>query len=164
MNVSQEFLTTIAEIAVALIGFSGVVTILGRRHKGRWQSDELLQLRTLVEPSICALFGALLPGTLVLIVDNSGLLWRLSNAILGLFVLIALVLFLLRTRTATTSLGQRILTVVCVVVLLGLGLSAVDYVEHHQFTFVAGLWLALIVAIYNFTLLLFKVEGDTFAK
>ena len=63
METSQEFLTAIAEIAIGLIGFSGIVTVLGQRAQGTWSAEDFLQLRTQVEPSVVALFGSLLPGT-----------------------------------------------------------------------------------------------------
>jgi len=49
---------TMAEIAIALIGFSGVVTALGPRREGRWTPSERLRLRTPVEPSAFSLVGA----------------------------------------------------------------------------------------------------------
>jgi hypothetical protein len=41
---TEEYLFTFAEIAVALIGFSGVVTILGHRERGEWQKAEKIRL------------------------------------------------------------------------------------------------------------------------
>jgi hypothetical protein len=48
LALNDELLVAIAQIAVALIGFSGVVVSLGRA-KNEWTQSELLQLRTLVE-------------------------------------------------------------------------------------------------------------------
>lgn len=52
---TEDYLFTIAEIAVALIGFSGVVAVLGHRGKGSWQPAERVRLLALTEPSIIAL-------------------------------------------------------------------------------------------------------------
>ena len=82
MNLTEDFLLNVASISIALIGFSGVVTALGRRGEGRWTASELLQLKTLVEPSIVSLLGAFVPITLGLIIQNSEVLWRVSNAML----------------------------------------------------------------------------------
>ena len=61
MNITEDFLLGIASISIALIGFSGVVIALGRRGQGKWTPSEMLQLRTLVEPSIVSLLGAFVP-------------------------------------------------------------------------------------------------------
>ena len=60
MSLTDEILMAIAQIAVALIGFSGVVVALGRRGNA-WTESELLQLRTLVEPSIVVLAALFAP-------------------------------------------------------------------------------------------------------
>ena len=67
MILSEEVLMGFAGVAVALIGFSGVVMALGRRGAGDWSQAELLQLRTLVEPSIITLIAAFVPITLALV-------------------------------------------------------------------------------------------------
>jgi hypothetical protein len=125
-----------------------------------WTAAEILQLRTQVEPSIVALFGALLPGTSSLIVESSALLWRISNAILVLFGAVALIRYLYRTRRTATLWSQRVLLVVSVLVSLGMICAALDLVSQHEFTFVPGLWVALLAGVHNFTLLLFRIEAD----
>ena len=82
MNLSEEILIGVAGISIALIGFSGVVTALGRGGTGRWSPSEMLQLRTLVEPSIIILLAAFVPSTLMLVTDNAEIVWRAANGIL----------------------------------------------------------------------------------
>ncbi len=79
MNLSEEILMGVAGISIALIGFSGVVTALGRGGTGRWSPSEMLQLRTLVEPSIIILLAAFVPSTLMLVTDNAEIVWRVAN-------------------------------------------------------------------------------------
>ena len=67
---TEGFLLGIASIAIALIGFSGVVIALGRRGEGKWTPSEMLQLRTLVEPGIVSLLGAFVPILLGLLFLN----------------------------------------------------------------------------------------------
>lgn len=52
---SLEILQTISQVAAALAGFSGVVAAIGHRGSRAWTSEEILQLRTLVEPSLVGL-------------------------------------------------------------------------------------------------------------
>lgn len=81
--ITEDTLHSIAAIAVALIGFSGVVTALGPRGEGRWTASELLQLRTLVEPSIVSLAGAFLPIGLGQLVSEPDAVWKISNGLLA---------------------------------------------------------------------------------
>ena len=76
--VSEEFLMAISQIAIALIGFSGVVTALGHDKARKWTASEMLQLRTQVEPSLCALFGALVPSTVALLGVSFEVLYHLT--------------------------------------------------------------------------------------
>jgi len=48
-TLSDSTLIGIAQLAVALVGFGGVVAVLGRRAKREWEPEETLQLPTMVE-------------------------------------------------------------------------------------------------------------------
>lgn len=157
---SEGLLLAVAQIAVALIGFSGVVTTLGHSRGTRWTAAELLQLRTQVEPSIVALFGALVPSTLALIIESPALAWRISNAVLASLGILALIRYQLRTHSTPTLWSQKVLAVVAILALLGLIGGALDVVTKHEFTFMVGLWVALVVGVHNFALLLFRIEAD----
>ena len=152
---SYEFLQTISEVAVALVGFSGVVAVLG--HRGAWSSEELLQLRTLVEPGLVALFGSLLPGTIHLAFESDVIVWRLSNAGLAVLGGAVGIAFVVRARFAATTTGQRVLLVVAVPAFVAQLLAAGGLLARYELVFVLGLMLALVVAAYNFLLLLFSV-------
>jgi hypothetical protein len=49
-------------------------------------------------------------------------------------------------------------------VFAGLLLGAADILPHHEFTFMIGLWLALVVGAHNFMLLPFHVETEDVAR
>jgi hypothetical protein len=154
---SQDILQTISEVAIALAGFSGVVAVLGQRDRGSWSPAELLQLRTLVEPSLIALFGSLLPGTLQLASVSERMSWRISNGVLGVLGIAGLGAFIARARSARITPGQRVLLVLTVPA-IGANLLALGGVlTQHELIFVLGLLFALAVAAYNFLLLLFSV-------
>jgi len=155
---SQEILQTISEVAVALAGFSGVVAVLGHRGRGDWTSAELLQLRTLVEPSLIALFGSFFPAVFRLAAQSEVLVWRLSNGALGLLGLAAVAAFIARSRFATTTTGQRALLVVSILATGAQLLAACGLLVHYELIFVLSLILALVIAAYNFLLLLFPIE------
>jgi len=54
-------LQLIAEVAVALAGFSGVVVALGRRSGGAWKSSDKTRLRTMLDLSFLAALLAIVP-------------------------------------------------------------------------------------------------------
>ena len=154
---SQEMLSAISAVAVALAGFSGVVVILGHRSRGGWSSTEALRLRTLVEPSFVALFGSFLPGTIRLASQSDAMVWRLSNGALCVLGLAAIAAFIVRSRTAKPTSGQRVLLVLAILAVAAQLLVAGGVLPEAELIFVLSLLLALVVAAYNFLLLLFEL-------
>lgn len=153
--ITEDTLHSVAAIAVTLIGFSGVVTALGPRGEGRWSASELLQLRTLVEPSIVSLAGAFLPIALGQLVSELDTVWRISNGLLACGHTIGVSLFLTRGATAEVLLSHKILTVVTFAILAAMLGSAFDFWPWYEFTFLFGLLLGIAVSLNNFYLLLF---------
>ena len=115
MNITEDFLLGIASISIALIGFSGVVIALGRRGQGEWTPSEMLQLRTLVEPSIVSLLGAFVPILLGLLTLNSDLLWRTSNTILVVLHLAGFFAFVIRGSDSGITFTHKIMVTIFIV-------------------------------------------------
>jgi hypothetical protein len=153
---SQDILQMVSGAAVALAGFSGVVAVLGRRVSGDWTSQELLQLRTLVEPSLIALFGSFIPGIVQLVSPSESLTWRLSNGVLGLLGVAGVAAFISRSLSTRTTIGQRVLLTAAVTSVGAQLLAAAGVLTQYELIFVFGLVLALVVAAHNFLLLLFS--------
>ena len=75
-----ELLIGIAEIAIAMAGFTGVVVAFGSRSQGTWHPGDRLRLAFLLEASRTAAgfaLGALLLYTMLGDVSST---WRLSSA------------------------------------------------------------------------------------
>ena len=154
----SDTLSTIAEVSIALAGFTGVVAVLGRRSSGGWSSEELLQLRALVETSLAALFVSFVPGMVSSAVGSETAVWRWSNGFIAGAHLAILLAFFVRARNAAPTVGQKILgSVGAGFVLLHLG-AAVGIVAWAAPLFVLGLLGLLFVAAHNFVLLLFSVR------
>ena len=81
-----DALSTIAEIALGLAGFSGVVVVLGRQP-GAFTRVEAGRLVLLLVSSIGAMFLALLPLSLAPLELSDSLLWRISAATFTAFCL-----------------------------------------------------------------------------
>ena len=107
-----------------------------------------------------ALFGSFLPGAFQLAAQSEVLVWRLSNGALGLLGLAAVAAFIARSRFATTTAGQRALLVPSILAIGAQLLAACGVLLHYELIFVLSLILALVVAAYNFLLLLFPIRSD----
>jgi len=95
-----ETLNTVAQLAIALVGFTGIVVIFGDRFKRKWPAIEALQFYSLLAPPITALLCSFLPELLNAITDDWVLIWRISNAILGLLHLSNFLYFVIKIRDA----------------------------------------------------------------
>ena len=153
----SEVFLTIAELCLALIGFSGVVSVFGRRNEGRWTADEILRLRTLVEPALTALAGCFVPILLVSFFEDPVSLWRASNACLIAIHMVAFVAFWIRAKSnAVTS--QKVMTVIFLGIVMIQILSVAAVVDFHVTAFLLGLLIGVAVSIHNFYLLLFETR------
>ncbi len=116
----------------------------------------------MVEPSIIALFDALSPATLGLILESEDSLWRLCNAVVLAMHLVGFTAYTLIARYAETLLSQKLMAGFAILVFLIQASSLLNLMPHHQFALVLGLLLGLLVAIFNFCLLLFHIihTGD----
>ena len=155
MSLSEAVLVGIAGVAIALIGFSGVITALGRRGSGKWSPAETLQLRTLVDPCIVTLYAVFVPIGLGLITEDTEIVWRASNFAVFVGHTLGFTAFLRRGSTDTVLLSQKAWSAVTVIVLLGTLGSSLGLLPWHQFTFLLGLVLGIGVSLQNFYLLLF---------
>lgn len=149
-----------AGVSIALIGFSGVVTALGRRGTGEWSPAEILQLRMLVEPSIITLFGAFVPSTIALAVGDGDVAWRAANGVLFIGHCFGIGAFLRRGSRTTIQLSHKVVTVFALVVLISMLASSFGYIGSYQLTFCLGLITGTLASVHNFYLLLFPVPEE----
>ncbi|MEN8162142.1 MAG: hypothetical protein ABFS41_18880 [Myxococcota bacterium] len=79
----ENLLIGIAEVAIALTGFAGVVVVLGRRASGPWPETDQFQLRSLIENGLIAVLAAFLPFAARQLSDRPEVIWGLSSAAFG---------------------------------------------------------------------------------
>lgn len=82
----MDSLTTIAEIGIALAGFSGLVVVL-RKNTGALNEIEKYRMSVLLATAFGAMFLALLPSVLQQLGFADELLWRTSSGFLTTFSL-----------------------------------------------------------------------------
>lgn len=79
----DDFLLTVAELAVAFAGFAGLVTVLTRRLTGSELEFDLVRLRDLLLLSLLAAAFGLFPKLPALFGATDELTWRLSSGLLA---------------------------------------------------------------------------------
>ena len=94
---SLETLTTIAEIGIALAGFSGLIVVL-RKSSGPLNAIEKYRMAVLLATAFGAMFLALMPGALLHLGLADDILWRTSSAFLTAFSFAFVICWVLSSR------------------------------------------------------------------
>ena len=80
----EPALDSVIEVAISLVGFSGIVAVVGRRGAGHWSPADQLRLRVLLSAGGAALAFAFLPFLLIDVVDYSRT-WRICSVLLAIW-------------------------------------------------------------------------------
>ena len=83
----ESFLIAVAQIAVSLAGFSGLVIAIRGAPSARWHARDVWSLAWMLGTSLGALFLALLPLLFGLFRLNQTLLWRFGTLVMAVFML-----------------------------------------------------------------------------
>lgn len=150
---SPEILQTIAEVAVAITGFTAIAAVFKRKQSGL-NASERLHFLILMRTSVIVLFVSFIPWLLGQLPIASETAWRASCGLLGVVQLIDVGWFLRNAAGTPTTKGQSILAVVGFVSIACQFLAAAAYLGLTQVVFVAGLIFLLYVSVHNFVLLL----------
>jgi hypothetical protein len=101
--IGAEIFTTIAQLAVGVTGFSGIV-IAFNRQPGRLSDFEAFRILILFTNSLAAMFLSLIPFAFYYMRWNETTLWRTGNASIAIFELTFLLVF---TRLTLKFLRQH---------------------------------------------------------
>lgn len=157
----EQSLDTLANVAIALAGFSGLVMAFRMRGPRAWSPTELRVLWFLVGDSFLVLLFALLPMPMALANWSLEVIWGLCSALLGTWFLVGFFLALRgerQDRAARRWITIPVITpilhavyVVAFVMGIGLWLSAFDFiVPRGQAVYVLGLIVLLAFAAVEF--------------
>jgi hypothetical protein len=97
---AQEILGVIAQLALAIIGFSGIVAVLGQRNDGSWTASDLGRMGIMLMAGFRALFAALLPFAFLYFDLSENIVWAASSGIVGVTTVV--ILFFLVRQVAPT--------------------------------------------------------------
>ena len=157
----EQSLDTLANVAITLAAFSGVVVAFRVRGARTWSSTELRVLWFLVADSFLVLFFALIPLPMVLANWSSNVIWGLCSALLGTWFLVGFMLALRgerRDRAAQQWITVPVITpifngiyLIALVMGIVLWLSVFDLlVPRGQAIYVLGLIVLLAFAAVEF--------------
>ena len=154
-----ETLRTIAEVATAFAGFSGVVVVLGRRAQREWSYEETMTITGLLAFSLGVVFFSFAP----LLVQAAGVpVWRISNGLFGVYHLGILVwstnisfrrshdlLIPVRLIVAAEAVGL-------VIIAFNFAVAAGFFQPLSLFAYLVALVWLLLMAVLTFSALLFE--------
>ncbi len=95
-----ELLFTLAEISVALAGFSAIVVLFKRRDSGRWHAVDGNRFNGMLFHAIFAAFFCIFPSILNIFTDKPSHIWSIASAVLGAQILVHVTIII---RVATTK-------------------------------------------------------------
>ena len=148
-----ETLHAIAQIAITLIGFSGIVVVFGERSAAKWTADEALRFYVLIAGPLTALACSFVPILVGQITADSDVIWRVSNAVLGAAHLANMVPFLLRRHGARPTTGQKCNAAIGITLIAAHFLTALSVLPWYSFIFISGLLQQTWIGLHNFLLL-----------
>lgn len=158
---NEQVLDIIANVAVALAGFSGLVVVFRLRGARAWSPTELRFLWFLIGDSLLVLLFALLPFPMALANWSQDTIWTVSNALLGTWFFVGDFLAIrgeYADRKEKRPRSVRFATPVMYLMYagalamgVGLWLSALDFgIQRGQAMYVFGLVVFLAFAAFEF--------------
>ena len=82
----HDVLLTMAEIAVAFIGFAGIVVVFQRREADAWERTDTQRFWLMVVSALLALVFSLLPLLFIAAGRSSETTWAVCSAAMAVFV------------------------------------------------------------------------------
>ena len=103
MEQAQDTLFALAEVAVALAGFSAIVVVLKRGAEGRWSAADADRFHGMVVHAIFAVVFCLLPSLLNTVVQDVVTTFHIAVALLAVQILLHSVAVMFFAATSTVS-------------------------------------------------------------
>jgi hypothetical protein len=153
-----NIITTIAEIAIALIGFSAIVVVLNPKPIRDWSVSERFNFRVLVQVgAIVALFSILPFGTNL--VFDEYLAWKYALLTYGIFHVVDLTTFVIKFPKDVTSVNRAMPYFGYVIILIQLSVSFFGSIDAVKATYLASLVFHLVVSFIAFVVLVYGIHG-----
>ena len=158
---NPEILNTLAEISIALVGFTGIVVALNHT-RGGWSEKQLLQFSALIGPSLTALGCCFVPALLAYFIPDIDTNWRVSNFILGSIHLANIIPFFLavsRSKTNPATRSQKFNSVIGSLTIIAHYVAVLGLTPYLEAIFIFGIMQQISIGLLNFDLSLKYEDG-----
>ncbi len=155
---------SLPEIGIGLVGFTGVVAVLGRRARGEWTRWEMVRFFLLLHMSVLVIFLSLVPAWLGQLDLSAAAIWQMSTGLLALGhgSSFGWALFSVRPRDESRSQARFLRPLLVPVFTIGALVVVAEVVvafgflpERAEFVFSGALMWVLFLAVLSFITLLF---------
>lgn len=134
-----QSLYALAEISIAMVGFSAIVVLFRKSDSGTWKAEDADRFNGMLLHSMAATFFCFLPSLLGVFTSDPPLVWSISSGVLGIQVLAhSIVIF--RLPSSDASVRVALVFGFAVAVLQGLNAVGVGYERVFEPYLVGVLW------------------------
>ena len=138
LTMPVESLWTVAEFSLVIIGFSGIVAVMGRRATDGWTSEDLSRMAIMLISGFRTMFASIFPIVLINFEVAEKTVWPLSSGIIGTLYLILTIVLLRVARNVArdkkhSSYFQNIVVTLSFVAISINLLNAAGIVFHQSF-------------------------------
>ena len=147
----QDILLTVAELAVALVGFTGIIGSLSRKED--WTLAEFRNLVVMLRAGFSATGLSLLPIALAQFFSTT-LAWQLSISVLTVVMGSNLYVFFRNSNLKNVTISQKIMAPIAIVIAIACALAAVGVIGDASRLYIVAIFWMLMVASHNFVILL----------
>lgn len=156
---SGNILTTIAEIAIAIAGFSSVIVALSPKPFSEWNPIDRFNFRILLQVAAVTVFFALFPLVLhrALSIDVA---WRAALIVYGVVHLIDVSSFLFRFPDHLPTIPKITSIIGLSIAILQLAIGAANLTGLIELMYLVGLLWQLAISFMGFALLIYNARTD----
>lgn len=153
----SDIITTIAEIAIALIGFSAVVVALNPNPIRDWSVSERFNFRILVQLGAIVVVFSILPFGTHQVFDEY-LAWKYALLAYGIFHVVDLTTFVFKFPKEATSVNRVMPYFGYVVILAQISVPFFGSIATIKVTYLASLVFHLVVGFIAFVMLIYGMH------
>ena len=147
----QDILLTVAELAVALVGFTGIIGSLGRKED--WTVAEFRNQVVMLRAGFSATGLSLLPIALAQFFSVAQV-WRLSMVVLTVVMASNLYIFFRHSNLKNVTYSQKIMAPIAICIAIACAFAAAGVIDDAGSLYIVAIFWMLLVALHNFVILL----------
>lgn len=152
-----DLLNTLAQIALGILGFTGVVIAL-KHDSDEWTDLDKISFQALVTTTLTGLVGALLPQVISILIKEDITVWRYANLGIGILHLSNFVALWLTVRHSDVNFSNASVkglvdSLIGVVFITCHFLAALGYLPLVEFILILGVIQQLYIGTGNFLVL-----------